>query len=221
MSVPTRRPPSAIEAILQGRPPADLAGRPALWILACGMGYGAVMGSYGGIAGDRIWQVVYSAVKVPLLLLATFALGVPSYFVLNTLMGVRSDFARALRALASAQAALAIVLGALAPFTAFWYASTAAYHPAILFNGLMFGAASLGAQLVLRRAYRPLIAGDPRHRGLLRAWLVLYAFVGIQMGWILRPFVGNPDQPVRFFRGGEWENAYEVVAKMIWGVVAG
>ena len=36
------------------------------------------------------------------------------------------------------------------------------------------------------------------------------------MGWTLRPFVGAPDQPVRFFRGGEFENAYVIVARMIW-----
>ena len=212
---------SRVEAILQGQPPESLLGLPTLAIVACGLVYGAVMGSAGGFEGDRIWQVAYSAVKVPLLLLATFALGVPSYFVLNTLLGVRSDFGRALRALISAQAALAVVLASLAPLTAFWYASTSAYKPAILFNGLMFGLASLGGQLVLRRAYRPLIARDVRHRTLLRAWLVIFSFVGIQMGWILRPFIGAPDQPVRFFRGGAWENAYEVVARMIWDVLAG
>ena len=30
---------------------------------------------------------------------------------------------------------------------------------------------------------------------MLRAWLGVYAFVGIQMGWVLRPFVGQPDRP--------------------------
>ena len=27
---------------------------------------------------------------------------------------------------------------------------------------------------------------------MLRAWMVIYVFVGIQMGWVLRPFIGNP-----------------------------
>ena len=79
--------------------------------------------------------------------------------------------------------------------------------------------ASFGAQVMLRRSYRPLVARDRRHRAMLRAWIVIYAFVGIQLGWSLRPFVGDPDQPARFFRGGEWENAYVVVARMIWDVI--
>ena len=81
---------------------------------------------------------------------------------------------------------------------------------------LVFATASLGAQVLLRRSYLLLIARNQRHRGLFRTWITLYAFVGIQMGWSLRPFVGSPDQPVRFFRSGELENAYVIVAKMIW-----
>ena len=48
--------------------------------------------------------------------------------------------------------------------------------------------------------------------GLLFIWLILFAFVGIQMGWVLRPFVGTPNKPVQFFRQGAWSNAYIEVA---------
>ena len=200
------------ESALQGRP----GRRSWALALACGMLYGAVMGSFGG----RPLQAVYSALKVPLLVAATVALSLPSVFMLNTLLGVRGDFARAARAVGASQAGLAVVLAAMAPLTAFWYASSTDYHAAILFNGLMFAVASAGGQAVLRRGYRPLVAKDPKHRWLLRAWLVLYAFVGIQMGWVLRPFVGDPSGPVQFFRAGAWDNAYVIVARMVWDQVA-
>ena len=194
--------------VLRGRP------SPRDWwlVLVCGLAYGVVMGSYGG----RGLQAFFSAVKVPLLLLATVGLSLPSFFILNTLLGLRDDFTRALRAVVASQAGLTVILVALSPLTAFWYASATDYHPAILFNGLMFGVASAGAQVLLRRAYRPLVARHPRHRWLLRIWLVLYAFVGIQMGWVLRPFIGDPTGPVEFFRRGAWDNAYVIVARMIW-----
>ena len=76
----------------------------------------------------------------------------------------------------------------------------------------MFGVASVAAQWMLRRFYRPLIARNPRHRLLLRTWLVIYAFVGIQMAWVLRPFVGAPHAPTRFFRQEAWGNAYVELA---------
>lgn len=181
-------------------------------VLVCGLSYGGVMGSFGGWT----WQVVYSALKVPILLVATFLISLPSYFVLNTLLGVRSDFAAAVRAIVSSQAALTIILVAVSPLTGLWYVSSANYRAAILFNATMFAVASLAAQVVLARGYSPLILRDPRHRSLLRAWIVIYAFVGIQMGWILRPFIGSPADPVQFFRSGDWENAYVVVARLIW-----
>ena len=98
-------------------------------IVAYGMLYGGVMGSYGGANGWRLWQAVYSAVKVPLLMIITFLLSLPSFFVLNTLFGLRDDFARVVRALVSTQAGLTIILSALAPFTAFWYVSGAGTNP--------------------------------------------------------------------------------------------
>ncbi len=201
-----------VDAVLRGRPAAR-----AWWlVLFCGLFYGAVMGSFSGRPG----QAIYSASKVPLLLAATTLLGLPSFFVLNTLLGVRSDFGSALRGVISSQAGLAIILASLAPLTVFWYASSADYQTAILFNALMFGIASLGAQWILRRSYRPLIARNPKHRRLLGAWLLIYSFIGIQMGWLLRPFIGAPEEPVQFFRPGAWDNAYVFVVRLIWDVLA-
>ncbi len=203
------------DAVLRGRAVAPPWGL----VVACGIAYGAVMGGFGGFGGDRAWMVAFAAIKVPLLLVATLGLSLPSFFVINSLLGVRGDFAAAVRAVVASQAGLAIVLVALAPLTILWYASSADYQAAILFNAAMFAVASVAAQALLRRSYRPLIARDRRHRWPLRAWIVIYAFVGIQLGWSLRPFVGNPDQPARFFRGGVSENAYVIVARMIWDVL--
>src|SRR5688572_24774271 len=144
----------------------------AVW----GLLYGAVMGTSGGIMGERVLQPLYSAIKVPLLLVITFAIGLPSFFVLNTLLGVRDDFREALRALMLAQAALTLILASLAPFTALWYVSFENHNAAILFNGLMFAIASLSSHIVVRRLYQPLIQRNARHRVLLRLWLTIYVF---------------------------------------------
>ena len=113
------------------------------------------------------------------------------------------------------QAGLTVVLASLAPFTAFWYVNAFGYNPALLFNGAMFGVATLAAQWMLRRAYRPLIARNPRHRTLLRIWAMIYSFVAIQMAWVLRPFIGDPSGPVTFFRREAWGNAYVEILHII------
>ena len=208
---------TTVRSILVGSP--DRRGAIRTWLLAVGCGgglYGAVMGGFGGLTPDRIVQVFYSAVKVPILLLATTLIATPSFFVLNSLLGLRADFAAAFRAVLGAQAAIAIILATLAPYTALWYLSTTDYHEATTFNALMFALASFAAQWQLRRRYRDLEAKHSRHATMRRLWVVLYAFVGIQMGWFLRPFIGDPTRTPTFFRPDAFGNAYVVVLETVW-----
>src|SRR5438876_1232408 len=87
-----------------------------LLIVVFGLIYGAAMGSYAATFGPSALQILYSGIKVPLLLLATFVLTLPSFFVANTLMGLRRDFGEALRAIVATQAGLSVILASLAPF---------------------------------------------------------------------------------------------------------
>jgi hypothetical protein len=183
-----------------------------------GMLYGGVMGSYAWLFGQRWLQVVYSAVKVPILLMVTSGLSLPFFFVVNSLYGLRDDFGKVLRALLATQAGVTVILASLSPLTIVWYLSCENYRAAILFNALMFAVASVSAQLVLRQFYRPLIEKNPMHQRLLKLWITLYGFVGIQMGWTLRPFIGSPNAPTQFFRDQAWGNAYLELYKIITGL---
>ena len=188
------------------------------FLVLFGLVYGAVMGSYRALVAQPQWllQIVYSAVKVPLLLVATFVISSPSFYVMNSLLGLRRDFVWAVRALVAAQSGLAIILASLAPLTLFWYASSARYNYALLFNGAMFAVASFAAQWLVRGYYRPLVAQNRRHAWLLWCWLFVYTAVAIQMAWLLRPFIGSPGRPVQFLRDNPWDNAYEYVAQLVW-----
>jgi hypothetical protein len=194
------------------------AGRllPAL-VLIFGALYGASMGSFRLHSPERLLLVLYSGVKVPLLLFATSAVCLPGFFVLNTVLGLRDDLKEALRAILAGQAGLSVALASLAPLTRFWYFSSESHRAALLFNAAMFTLATLAGQVIMLRYYRPLLQRNPRHRLMIAAWLVLYAFVGMQMGWMLRPFVGSPGLPVAFFRQEPFTNAYVVIAGLIFG----
>jgi hypothetical protein len=43
-------------------------------------------------------------------------------------------------------------------------------------------------------------AHEDRANRVFRVWLILYALVGAQMAWVLRPFIGAPGQPFSLFR---------------------
>lgn len=40
----------------------------------------------------------------------------------------------------------------------------------------------------------------PASMTLLNVWILLFGFVGTQLAWTLRPFVGSPDEPFQIFR---------------------
>ena len=193
-------------------------------LLVFGPVYGMVMGSYNWVVGNRslveqVPQMLCSAIKVPLLITVTLLVAIPSFFVINTLMGLRDDFRSSIRAIVSAQAGLTIILASLLPLTVFSYISLSylpvSYQTAVLFNAAMFGLASVSAQLLLRRYYRSLIAKNNRHKLMVRLWIIVYAFVGIQAAYVLRPFIGSPNEPTTFFRRESFENAYVKIWSMI------
>lgn len=43
-------------------------------------------------------------------------------------------------------------------------------------------------------------SGVDRAVGVFRAWIVIYGVVGAQMGWIMRPFIGDPSMEFTWFR---------------------
>lgn len=183
-------------------------------LVVCGFSYGLAMGSFAG----RPLQCVYAGLKVPILLVVSSCVCLPSFFVLNTLLGLRDDFAATLRGILAAQATVSVTLLSLAPVILFAYTSTGVYRYAVLANAGIFALATFAGQRILQRHYEPLIARNPRHRIGKRAWVVLYVFVAIQLGWVLRPFIGSPDLEVAFLRDEAWSNAYVVVLRDLLGI---
>ena len=204
--------------------------RVAIIVIVFGPIYGSAMGSYAFVIGKRsFWeqipQMIYSGLKVPLLIALTVAISLPSFFVINTLLGLRSDFRESLRSIVSAQSGMAVILVSLFPLMLFGYVSMAdietSYAFAILLNALMFGLASVSAQVLLRGYYECLIARNRRHLWMVRVWILVYGFVGIQAGYVLRPFIGDPNSPTSFFRQDSFQNAYVKVCELIWQVLGG
>jgi hypothetical protein len=50
----------------------------------------------------------------------------------------------------------------------------------------------------------------PHVRVVFRCWIILFGLVGAQMGWVLRPFIGDPGRPFTWFRGRE-SNFFQAV----------
>ena len=203
--------------------PSDRSTRFVRWwfypavVVVMGGGYGAVMGSWD-VSGEGRWLLVpFAAIKVPLLILCTTAICLPGYFVLATVLGVRGDFPASLAAIAAGQATLTTALASRAPITRFVYVCGVTHQQALMLSAGMFAIATVAATVVMLGRFRPLIIANKRNRVCLWAWIVMYVFVGIQSGWMLRPFVGSPGLAVSFFREGAFSNAYIAVARIAEG----
>ena len=184
--------------------------------------YGLSMGLYAVVSRTPPVpaQLAASAVKVPALFLLTLAVTFPSLYVFSALVGSRLGPAAVLRVVVSAITVNLAVLASFAPITAFFTLTTTSY-PFMKLLSVFFLAASgvVGLAFLLNLLRRiegaaPAEAaqpngdtaaaepgdGGPVARNLFKVWLVVYALVGVQMAWLLRPFIGSPDLPFAWFR---------------------
>ncbi|BCM92368.1 hypothetical protein IAD21_04247 [Abditibacteriota bacterium] len=183
-------------------------------IVAGGAWQGALMGSYALWNGGSVLFSVWGALKVPLLLGLAGALCLPVLRVLSLLLGIGDEFQTATRALLGVQVAFASVLVALSPLIVLYYASGASYRGALAANMAVWVFAALVAGWRAKEQLAPQLRREKRLRFLGGWGFALWAFVAIQTGWCLRPFLGRPDAPPQFLRKDALSNAYLGLWKM-------
>lgn len=178
---------------------------------------GLATGSFSVTSPERLLLMLNAAIKMPILVLGTTLLCLPGFFVLHLVFGVRRDFPVALRAVLGGQAMFAVVLAACAPLIPVWYSATDSKRAALIGVSLLFALGAAVSLTAVRRVYARELTPLRIHRVLPVGWFMLYAFVGIQMGWMLRPFLGSPDAPPEFFRDQALTNGYVVVFRLFFG----
>jgi hypothetical protein len=179
--------------------------------------YGAIIGSFSGGL-----QMVASAIKVPALYLITMGICLPTLYFFDVISGSKRSFGQYLALLLASMSIVGVMLFSFAPITLFFRLSVNDYQFFKLLNVLIFTITGL---IGINVFYRSLIyineqdSESPRNRtAMIRGWLVLYGFVGSQLGWTLRPFFGTPDRPFELFRPLE-SNFYFHLLKVIAGAL--
>lgn len=187
--------------------------------------YGAAMGWWRDPQ-----QAFYVAIKFPLIILLTTAANALLNAMLAPLLGLNIPFRQSFSAILMSFVIAAAILGAFSPLLAFlvWNAppmspeavSGATYSfikltnvAAIAFAGAVGNARLF--QLLTRLGGRRAVAFR-----VLFAWLAGNLFLGSQISWILRPFIGSPSLPVEFFRttalhGNFYENVFHSLLQIL------
>ena len=110
----------------------------------------------------------------------------------------------ALPILMTAVAVISVLLFSFAPVVLFFLISIQGYNFFLLLNVAVMGLTGVIGVRLFYQGMRKIVgedaAGDQLRNRLLLGWLGLYALVGSQLGWTLRPFFGAPNEPFQVFR---------------------
>lgn len=167
--------------------------------------YGAAMGWWRDPQ-----QALYTAIKLPLIIFLVTIGNALLNAMLAPLLGLNIPFRQSFFAILASFAVAAAILGSFSPILGFliWNAPTMAdarlsggtYGIILLTHVAVIAFAGVAANLHLRNLLLEL-GGSARvaHRVLL-AWLAGNLFLGTQLSWIFRPFIGSPDLPLQFLR---------------------
>lgn len=171
-------------------------------ILALYGAYGVSMGLFTGAGPGGV-----SALKLPLMFTLTQAVCFPAFYAINCLVGPALQPWQCRRVLLLAASANAAALASYAPLSYFFALTTSETNSGYAFLVFMhiavFGLAGLLSVGLVGWLFRAAarLRGQPVRSATVWLWGLLYGVVGAEMSWALRPWIGWPGEPYRFFKG--------------------
>ena len=193
------------------------------WLLTCILTITVGSALYGGVVG--LWraplQAVYTAIKMPLLIFLTCGCNVLLNGLLAQVLGSGLSFRQTSLAILMSFTIAALVLAALSPVAFFIFLNTPALASAesgtghsltLLCDVLFIAYAGVVANRRLLRLLERQCETAGAARRVFWSWLAGNLFLGAQLSWVLRPFIGTPGLAIEFLRADPLRgNFYEAV----------
>lgn len=176
--------------------------------------YGAIIGAYSGGL-----QILSSAIKLPALYLITLIICIPTLYFFDILFGSNLNFKQYVTMALTSVSVISVLLFSFAPVVLFFLISIRDYDFFLLLNvSIMAITGVVGVKLFYKGMVDmvgPEALDHTMRKRLLKGWVVLYALVGSQLGWTLRPFFGSEGQAFEIFRPEINGNFYAKVLQSI------
>ena len=179
--------------------------------------YGAVMGS-----SASLWQALSSGIKLPLLFVATLIICSPTLYFFNVLYGSNQSLTQNVALMLTAITVTSVLLLSFAPIVVFFLLTTSGYQFFKLLNVAFFAVCGVVGVAFLSQGMRVVSAageeGARARRWVMWMWVLVYAFVGSQMAWTLRPFIGAPSMKFELFRqlgGNFYANIFASIGEIL------
>lgn len=193
---------SLFDQILEDKRPSGLFVKLILTSIAFFAIYGVVMGLY-----NSPLQALSSAVKVPVLFFLALLICYPALFMFNVLLGSKLTFAQSFALILVSYGIIASVLASFAPISVFFMLIGSSYAFLRLLHVGIFGVAGIAGMKALNDgllyACEKYTIYPKQGVRVFKIWILIFAFVGTQLAWNLRPFLGDRDQPFQIVRKQE------------------
>jgi hypothetical protein len=164
--------------------------------------YGAIMGSNTGIL-----QALTAGVKLPVLFFLSLLICFPAFYIVQFILGSTMKIGQMAAIILSGFVLTAAIMVSFTPIVMFFVLTGGNYH----FMQLLHVAIFIVAGLFGMRAVLDALRFSCEQKGIypktgvvvFRFWVIILAFVGVQLAWNLRPFLANKDEPYALFRNYE------------------
>lgn len=192
-----------------------------LAVIVAGSGiYGATI----GLGRDPL-QALYTALKFPILIILTTAGNALLNGMTAQLLGLGVSFRQLTLAITTSFALASLILASLSPVTLFLWFNTPSYTSpdalgahnfTLVTHVFLIAFAGTTANAALFRLLADMSGSSRTAARILGAWLLGNMFLGCQLSWIMRPFIGSPGLPVEFFRQDAFRgNFYETTFRAL------
>lgn len=202
------------EKITQETYPTNIISAQILIIALFSFCYGLIMGSYNS------WmQAISSGAKLMSLLFLTLIICFPSFYIVQLVLGSKVKIKQLGVMMLSGFLMTTTIMLAFAPIVLLFQLSGDNYNflkflhvGVFVFSGFFGMRAVLDA---LRNSFAEQGVYPQIGLSIFRVWVIIFAFVGVQLAWNLRPFVGYKDMPYELFRKDTQGNFYSSMIKSL------
>jgi hypothetical protein len=179
--------------------------------------HGAVMGST-----HSLLQTLSSAVKLPALFLSTLVVCSPTLYFFNLIFGSNQSLTQNFTLILTAITVTGVLLLSFTPIVLFFLLTTNSYQFFKLLNVGVFAVSGFVGVRFLSQGMRIVSTGGKEgaatRQAVVSMWIIVYAFVGSQMAWTLRPFIGAPSMDFELFRqlgGNFYANIFASIGEIL------
>jgi hypothetical protein len=202
------------EKITQETYPSNIISAQILIIALFSFCYGIIMGSYNS------WmQAVSSGAKLMSLLFLTLIICFPSFYIVQLVLGSKVKIKQLAVMMLSGFLMTTTIMLAFAPIVLLFQLSGDNYNflkflhvGVFVFSGFFGMRAVLDA---LKNSFAEQGVYPQIGLSIFRVWVIIFAFVGIQLAWNLRPFVGYKSMAFELLRNDTQGNFYSSMIKSL------